>query len=55
MALPIWVYRPRENARKSSFSSGGNVAEKTVEVKDGKILQSVGGWWRVVGRLFGQL
>jgi len=55
MTLAIRGYRPLENARKSSFSSGGNVAEKTGEVKDGKILQSVGGWWRVVGRLFGQL
>jgi hypothetical protein len=38
MALAGWVYQPRENARKFSFSSGGNVAEKTVEVKAGKFL-----------------
>jgi hypothetical protein len=36
MALAGWVYQPPENARKISFSSGGNVAEKTVEVKAGK-------------------
>jgi hypothetical protein len=42
MDLAIRAYRPRENARKSCFSSGGNVAEKTVEVKDGKILQVAG-------------
>jgi len=42
MALAAWVYQSRENARKFSFSSGGNVAEKTVEVKAGKILVIVG-------------
>jgi len=33
MALAGCVYQSRENARKFSFSNGGNVAEKTVEVK----------------------
>jgi len=37
MALAGWVYQSCENARKFSFSSGGNVAEKTVEVKAGKV------------------
>jgi len=36
MASAGWVYQRRENTRKFSFSSGGNVSEKTVEVKAGK-------------------
>jgi hypothetical protein len=43
MALAGWVYQSLENARKFSFSSGGNVAEKTVEVKAGKFLVAAGG------------
>jgi len=39
MASAGWVYQRRENSRKFSLSSGGNVAEKTVEVKAGKF------WW----------
>src|SRR2546429_7847309 len=46
MALAGWVYQSRENARKSSFSSGGNVAEKTVEVKAGKFLTVAGRRWK---------
>jgi len=42
MALAGCVYQSRENARKFSFSSGGNVAEKTVEVKAGKFLAVAG-------------
>src|SRR6266536_6707394 len=42
MALAGWVYQSRENARKFSFSSGGNVAEKTVEVKAGKFFVAAG-------------
>jgi len=45
MALAGWVYQRRENARKFSFSSGGNVAEKTLEVKALKFLQG----WQVAG------
>jgi len=43
MALAGCVYQSRENARKFSFSNGGNVAEKTVEVKGGKFLVAAGG------------
>src|SRR5882724_7600203 len=38
MALAGWLCQSRENGRKLSFSNGGNVAEKTVEVKAGKFL-----------------
>jgi hypothetical protein len=46
MALAGWVYQSRE---KFSFSSGGNVAEKTVEVKAGKILVVAGRGSQVAG------
>jgi len=49
MALAGWVYQRRENARKFSFSSGGNVAEKTLEVKALKFLRVAGRWLRVAG------
>src|SRR2546428_3283278 len=42
MALAGWVYQSPENALKFSFSNGGNVAEKTVEVKAGKFLVAAG-------------
>jgi len=42
MALAGWVYQWRENARKFSLSSGGNVAEKTLEVKALKFLAVAG-------------
>jgi hypothetical protein len=47
-----WVYQLRENAPRSSRSSEGNVAEKTVEVKALKFLIVVGGWLLAVGREF---
>src|SRR6266705_1456046 len=50
MALAGWVYQWQENARKFSFSSGGNVAEKTVEVKAGKFLAVAGCRSQVAGR-----
>jgi hypothetical protein len=54
MALAGWVYQSRENALKFSFSNAGNVAEKTVQVKAGKILLvagcCAGCWLLVAGR-----
>jgi hypothetical protein len=49
MASAGWVFQLRENARKSAFSSGGNVAEKVLEVKAGKILVLAGRGLRVAG------
>jgi len=49
MASTGWIYQWRENARKSSLSSGGNVAEKTVEVKALKFLAVAGRAFQVAG------
>jgi len=44
MALDSRVYQSSENPRTFFLSSGGNVAEKTVEVKAGKFLVIAGCW-----------